>query len=562
MKILDTLKISSKLNILVSIIISSIIFLVIVQFIILNYIRIKGPIYNDIVRNKDLIADILPPPEYILETYLVVLQMLDTKDSLEMNALKNRFAQLKKDYDDRHEVWVKELPQGDMRDLMIIKSYEPAIQFYEICSKEYIPAVTAGEMDKAKQLTMGLLKEKYSEHRSMIDKVVEYAIKDSTALENTALKVIKQSNFWIVVFSLTIIFVILLFGILISVSIRNPINQMKSMLKDVAEGEGDLTKRLKVNTKDEVGEMSGLFNAFISRIQDIIRRVSSNTITIAAASEELSATSIQISANAEQMSAQSNTVASATEESTANINNIHSAIEAMASSVNDVAVSIDEINLSLNEVSRNCQKELNIASNADAKAKTTQEIMLLLGGSAKEINKVVDVIGKIADQTNLLALNATIEAASAGDSGRGFAVVANEVKELARQTAQATDEIKKQIGSMHNNTTNSIKAIEEITKIIHEFNTISQTIVSAVEQQSATVSEIAKTMNAVSNKATEISNNVGESSKGLNEISSNILGVSKASGETANGVLQVKSSAQELSKLSMTLEGIVKLFKI
>ncbi|EKD27061.1 MAG: Methyl-accepting chemotaxis sensory transducer, partial [uncultured bacterium] len=121
------------------------------------------------------------------------------------------------------------------------------------------------------------------------------------------------------------------------------------------------------------------------------------------------------------MSAQSNTVASATEESTANINNIHSAIEAMASSVNDVAVSIDEINLSLNEVSRNCQKELNIASNADAKAKTTQEIMLLLGGSAKEINKVVDVIGKIADQTNLLALNATIEAASAGDSGRGFA---------------------------------------------------------------------------------------------------------------------------------------------
>jgi methyl-accepting chemotaxis protein len=217
---------------------------------------------------------------------------------------------------------------------------------------------------------------------------------------------------------------------------------------------------------------------------------------------------------------------------------------------------------SLNEVSKNCQKESQIASNANSQAKSTRDMMERLGVSSKEIGKVIEVINDIADQTNLLALNATIEAASAGEAGKGFAVVANEVKELAKQTAQATDQIGRQIEEMQNNTTSAVTAIEEITKVIEEINSISHTIVSAVEEQSATVNEIAKTVGGASQAATEIAKNVGESAKGLVEVSSNIQGVNKAATDTAGGVANIRQSAQDLSKLALGLQKIVGQFKV
>jgi methyl-accepting chemotaxis protein len=185
-----------------------------------------------------------------------------------------------------------------------------------------------------------------------------------------------------------------------------------------------------------------------------------------------------------------------------------------------------------------------------------------LGTSSKEIGKVIEVINDIADRTNLLALNATIEAASAGEAGKGFAVVANEVKELAKQTAQATDQISRQIEEMQNNPGSAVKAIEDITAIIEEINVISHTIVAAVEEQSATVNEIAKSVGGASQAATEIAKNVGESAKGLVEISSNIQGVNTAATDTSNGVGQLKESIQDMGDLVSGLQKVLGQFKV
>ena len=356
--------------------------------------------------------------------------------------------------------------------------------------------------------------------------------------------------------------VMIILGLLITMSIINPITKMVAMVKDVAQGEGDLTKRLKADSQDELGELAGWFNRFIEKLQSLIKEVSSSTMSVSGASEELSAVSTQIAASAEEMSTQSQTVASASEQASANVNNISAAAEEMSTSVNTVATAIEAMSASINEVAKNCQKESQIATTANNQAKTTQDIMERLGASAKEIGKVVDVINDIADQTNLLALNATIEAASAGDAGKGFAVVANEVKELARQTAQATEEINKQIESMQSNTLTAVKAIEAVTKVIEEINTISQTIVSAVEEQSATVNEIAKNIGGASAGANEIAKNVGESAKGLSEVANNISGVNKGATDTAQGVVQIKESANELSKLALGLQKIVGQFKV
>ncbi len=330
----------------------------------------------------------------------------------------------------------------------------------------------------------------------------------------------------------------------------------------VAMGNGDLQERSKFSGKDEIGEMGKALNATITSLGDIVGKIATSSTTLSSSSEELSAVSTQIAANAEETTVQSNTVASTTEQATANVNNISAAAEQMSSGVSTVATAIEEMSASLNEVAKNCQKESQIALAANAKAKSTRDMMDRLGVSSKEIGKVIEVINDIADQTNLLALNATIEAASAGEAGKGFAVVASEVKELAKQTAQATDQIGRQIEDMQNNAAGAVSAIEEITKIIEGITAISHTIVSAVEEQSATVNEIAKNVAGASQAATEIAKNVGESATGLSEVSSNIQGVTKAAADTAAGVEDIKRSSQDLARLAGGLQKIVGQFKV
>ncbi len=287
------------------------------------------------------------------------------------------------------------------------------------------------------------------------------------------------------------------------------------------------------------------------------KRLSKTADTVAVAASELLRISTQIATNTEEMSTQTSTVASSTEQATTNINSISSAAEEMSSGADSVATAIEEMSSSLNEVSRNCQKELQIAGEANMYAKSSNEVMQKLGIAAKSIGKVVEVINDIADQTNLLALNATIEAASAGEAGKGFAVVANEVKELAKQTAQATDEIENQIEEMQSNTESAVKAINSVSNVIEEVNTISQTIVSAVEEQSATINELARSVAGVSSGAQEVSRNVAESATGLSEVSSTIAGVNSAVADTAKEIVQVKASAEELTKLSESLKDLL-----
>lgn len=381
--------------------------------------------------------------------------------------------------------------------------------------------------------------------------------------EFSKLQARKQSAGWYALLASTVsLFVGLGIASIVSQRLVKSLKRTTTMLKNIASGDGDLTARLEVTGSDEVAELSTSFNTFVEKIQRIISEISEIVKMMNSATEELSTVSTSIAASAEEVSGQSSSVAAAVEQSSTNMNSISASSEEMSSSMNVVAAAVEELSASIKEIESSCIKESKAAESAFSKANDSTVTLENLRGASNEIGKIVDVIGQIADQTNLLALNATIEAASAGDAGKGFAVVASEVKELARQTVQATGNIKKQIESMQNRTQGAIETITGINSIIEEFHSISQANVVAVEQQNGAVSEIARNVANVNTEANTVSRSVGESSGALQEIAHTVNGLNEAVGESTRGVQQIDDNLTDLVKTSESLRKIVGQFKI
>jgi methyl-accepting chemotaxis protein len=313
-----------------------------------------------------------------------------------------------------------------------------------------------------------------------------------------------------------------------------PLRQLTSRLKDIAEGEGDLTKRLELTSNDELGETSRSFNLFMDKLQGIMRQIAANTYQLASASEKLSATSQQITANSEETSAQANVVSQAAQQVTHNLQT--------------VATGAEEMGTSIKEIAKNATEAAKVATSAVKVAETTTATVSKLGDSSTEIGQVIKVITSIAQQTNLLALNATIEAARAGEAGKGFAVVANEVKELAKETAKATEDISRKIEAIQTDTKAAVDAIASISGVINQVNDISSTIATAVEEQNATTNEMSR--------------NVGEAAHGSGEITKSIDGVAEASQNTLRGATETQKAVQQLVEMSTQLRSLVGQFKI
>lgn len=321
-------------------------------------------------------------------------------------------------------------------------------------------------------------------------------------------------------------------GVIISRAIGGPLGEAVETLERVAAG--DLTARARVVSTDEVGRLATALNKATDSMQSSIQEISSNAQALAAASEELSAVATQMGANATQTSSQAGVVSSAAEEVSRN--------------VQTVAAGAEEMGASIKEIAGNAAQAAQVAMGAVATAEKTNSTISQLGVSSQQIGDVIKTITSIAEQTNLLALNATIEAARAGDAGKGFAVVANEVKELAKETAKATEDIARRIEAIQDDTTGAVSAIGEIGSVIRQLNDISGSIASAVEQQAATTGEIGR--------------NVELAARGANEIAGNISGVAGAAESTSQGVRNAQEAATELSQMAASLQTLVGRFRV
>ena len=345
-------------------------------------------------------------------------------------------------------------------------------------------------------------------------------------------------------------------------SVTSSINRTIAMLKDIAQGEGDLTMRLDAKSKDEVGELGFWFNTFIEKLQGIVKRIAENSSQVSGSSNQLSTIARQLSAGAEDTSQRAATVATASEEMTANLNNVAAAMEESSTNTNMVASAAEEMTSTINEIAENAERARDVSSKAVAQAKSASEKMGELGDAAQKISMVTETITEISEQTNLLALNATIEAARAGEAGKGFAVVANEIKVLARQTAQATLNIKRQIDDVQRTTRLTVTEIDQISDVISGVNDIVGTIATAVEEQTAATREIANNISQASQGIQEVNENVSQSSTVASDITQDIAKVNSAATGISERSKEVQASSEDLQRMAAELNTIVGSFKI
>ncbi|WP_158265541.1 methyl-accepting chemotaxis protein [Blastopirellula marina] len=370
-----------------------------------------------------------------------------------------------------------------------------------------------------------------------------------------------QTTLWVVP---SVCVVALLIGgtlaIVLSRSIVMPIRRVMNILGHVSDG--DLRQRLEVKSRDEIGNMSNSLNHMVENLQKAMTALSQNSQAIARSAEDMNVTADSMTHISDETKTQSNSAAAAAEELSVNMRRMSEMSLDMSKNMDTVASAIEEMSISINQIADSMDQVSHVASEAHGLTEGSRKQLAELNMAANEIGDVVELIQDIAEQTNLLALNATIEAARAGEAGKGFAVVAGEVKELARQTGDATGDIERRVSSMQTSSTESIRSIDAIREVVEKLNSISQSVAASVEEQSATTQEIANNVARTNATVQQVSLSVNESASAGEEIARSVASVDSGALRVSEGAGKTKNCSGVLGSISQELQTFVGQFQV
>jgi methyl-accepting chemotaxis protein len=509
----------------------------------LTLVMVNGPLYHNIVQGKDLIADILPPPDYLVESYLVVFQMIEETNPSKVQELTRKCKSLRDDYESRHQYWKQDLPEGQLKELMVETSYRPAIRFLDLRDSEFMSAIARGDKQAARQILQGPLAQAYEEHRNAIDKVVELATERNKLDETKTASTIAQRTFAMVALAFGVVAIVCVLSFFIARNIGTPIGQVISNIDNA-----DLNSRLATNRRDEIGDLQRSFDKFVDTIKATLIQVAEASAAVASASSEISSSTEQMAAGAQEQTSQAGEVASAVEQMTKTIVENSRNASSTADTAKKARVAAEQGGVVVDQTVAGMRR---IADVVKQSAGTVQE----LGRSSDQIGEITSVIDDIADQTNLLALNAAIEAARAGEQGRGFAVVADEVRKLAERTTKATKEIAGMIKKIQGETKGAVISMGEGTKQVDDG-------ILFADKAGSSLRDIVEISQRVTDMVAQIAAASEEQSSASEQISKNVEAISNVTGETAQGVQQIARAAEDLNRLTEGLQQILSKFNL
>ena len=516
MKWFSNLKLSKKLGLIIACFALGMILFGLLSYQTIEKLKVNGAMYQQIVQGKDLIADILPPPDYIVESYLNTFQMLDENNNEALQQLISKAKSLRKDYIVRHEYWAKVLPDGEMKDLMISKSYEPAIEFYDLRDNKFIPLILAGKKDEARQLIDTEMKNKYELHRSYINKVVEQASDKNTQIETEAKDVIESRT--IILISVGLIILLILFFIMSKIfkKISQQLNKVLETAKELAKGH--VKARSNIDSKDEVGLMAKTIDGMAQNLDEF----------------------------ASKLTEISNGNVSVTTQAADNEDALAPALNAISSSLKNLIEQVDYLTKST------LKGELTKRADENKFEGGYQEIIhgmnLTLEAMIKPINESKDVLEKMAEGDLTIRM--------AGDYKGDFAIVKNSINSLGESFSNALADVTDAVQATASASTQISSSSEEMATGAQEQSVQTSEVATAIEQMTKTILETTRNAGTASENAKNAGLIAAEGGKVVEETIQGMVRIADVVSKAAVTVKQLGNSSNQIGEIIQVIDDI------